>query len=182
MEEALRASGLPSRVAEDCLNGRRTVWDDPFKPGRKGLDGLMQKIEAQSPLDCVLIMLGTNDFQNTHRNTAFLSAQGIVSLIAAVRSAPLEPGMPQPAILVIAPPPVTEPKGPIALKFEGSRERGTGLAGAYEQVCREAGCLFFNAGAVTPASRVDGVHLDEDQHRVLGMALAEFLTEALFFA
>ncbi|HMD74397.1 MAG TPA: hypothetical protein VKG05_11100 [Steroidobacteraceae bacterium] len=30
------------RVIEDCLNGRRTVWDDPFKPGRNGLVGLAQ--------------------------------------------------------------------------------------------------------------------------------------------
>ena len=27
------------RVVEDCLNGRRTVLEDPFKAGRNGLEG-----------------------------------------------------------------------------------------------------------------------------------------------
>ena len=33
MEMSLCSSGKKVRVIEDCLNGRRTVWDDPFKPG-----------------------------------------------------------------------------------------------------------------------------------------------------
>ena len=33
MEIALTARHRSVRVIEDCLNGRRTVWDDPFKPG-----------------------------------------------------------------------------------------------------------------------------------------------------
>src|SRR4029453_18266911 len=36
LETVLTARGSPVRVIEDCLNGRRTVWDDPFKPGRNG--------------------------------------------------------------------------------------------------------------------------------------------------
>ena len=49
MEISLCAAGLKVRVVEDCLNGRRTVWDDPFKPGRNGLAGLAQRIEIHSP-------------------------------------------------------------------------------------------------------------------------------------
>ncbi len=40
MELALTRQTLRRiRVIEDCLNGRRTVWEDPFKPGRNGLAG-----------------------------------------------------------------------------------------------------------------------------------------------
>lgn len=56
------AGGRHIRVIEDCLNGRRTVWEDPFKPGRMGVHGLGQRIEANSPLAAVIVMLGTNDF------------------------------------------------------------------------------------------------------------------------
>ena len=76
MEGALAAQGRRVRVIEDCLNGRRTVWDDPFKPGRNGLQGLAQRIEAQSPLALVVLMLGTNDFQVMHANNTWGSAQG----------------------------------------------------------------------------------------------------------
>lgn len=36
LERKLNDRGQPVRVIEDCLNGRRTVWEDPFKPGRNG--------------------------------------------------------------------------------------------------------------------------------------------------
>ena len=49
LENKLNASGLRVRIIEDCLNGRRTVFDDPFKPGRNGLVGLAQRIELGVP-------------------------------------------------------------------------------------------------------------------------------------
>ena len=105
MEAALLAAGRRVRVLEDCLNGRRTVWEDPFKPGRRGLDGLAQRIEAHSPLALVILMLGTNDFQSMHPHQAWHSAQGTRCLVQAIREAPIEPGMPVPPVLVVAPPP-----------------------------------------------------------------------------
>lgn len=172
MEIALTQRGLAVRVVEDCLNGRRTVWEDPFKPGRNGLIGLAQRIEINSPLALVMLMLGTNDFQSMHPHTAWHAAQGIGTLITAIRRAPVEPGMPVPPVLLIAPPPVSAPKGPIAPKFTGAAAKSAGLAEAYGNLAAELDCHFFDAGAVTRASDVDGVHLDADQHRVLGLALA----------
>lgn len=172
MENGLTASGMKARVIEDCLNGRRTVWDDPFKPGRNGLQGLAQRIEMHSPLSLVIVLLGSNDFQSMHQNNAWLSSQGIAALVSAIRAAPIEPGMPVPPVLVVAPPPIGTPQGPIAPKFEGGVARSAGLAPAYEQVCRETGCHFFDAGSVVTASAVDGIHLDSDQHATLGTALS----------
>jgi lysophospholipase L1-like esterase len=111
LERDLIQSGFDVRVVEDCLNGRRTVWDDPFKPGRNGLVGLEQRMEINSPLSLVVLMLGTNDFQSAHQNDAFQSAQGIAALVRTVRRAPIEPGMPIPRILIVAPPPCGRPAG-----------------------------------------------------------------------
>jgi len=172
MEMALRELDRPVRVIEDCLNGRRTVWEDPFKPGRNGLTGLAQRIEINSPLSLVLLMLGTNDFQSMHPHTAWHAAQGIATLIDAIRRAPIEPEMPIPPVLLIAPPPILEPKGPLARKFTGAPSKAAGLAQAYRETAAELGCHFFDAGTVTSASAVDGIHLDADQHRILGKALA----------
>lgn len=172
MERALSSAGHPVRILEDCLNGRRTVWDDPFKPGRKGLDGLAQRVEMHSPLALVVLMLGTNDLQSMHPHVAWHAAQGIAALVHAIRQAPIEPGMPVPPVLVVAPPPVEDPRGPLAPKFLGADAKGIGLADEYREVATTLACHFFDAGAVTSSSRVDGIHLDADQHRVLGEALA----------
>jgi len=175
MEIALTRQRHAVRVIEDCLNGRRTVWEDPFKPGRNGLTGLAQRIEIHSPLALVLLMLGNNDFQSMHPLTAWHAAQGIATLVTTIREAPIEPGMPVPPILVIAPPPIRNPRGPIAAKFIGAADKSAGLADAYRSVAAEHGCHFFDAGSVTGTSTVDGIHLDADQHQTLGEALARLV-------
>ncbi len=179
MELSLEAAGDKVRVIEDCLNGRRTVWEDPFKPGRNGLQGLAQRVEIHSPLSLVILMLGTNDFQSMHPHNAWHAAQGIAALVTEIRSAPIEPGMPVPPVLVVAPPPIEAPKGPIAPKFAGGEAKCAGLAEAYAQVCQTLGCHFFDAGSVVTSSKVDGVHLDAAQHLVLGQALAPVVTPLL---
>lgn len=179
LEIELNARGHGVRVIEDCLNGRRTVWDDPFKPGRNGLDGLGQRIEVNSPLALVVVMLGTNDFQCTHDNDVWLSGQGIAAVVTAIRQAPIEPGMPVPDILVVVPPPMGVPKGPIAPKFRDAEKRSVGLADVYRQVCADLRCHYFDAGTVTASSAVDGVHLDAPQHATLGRALVDVVAKRL---
>ncbi len=178
-EAALKSAGADVRVIENCLNGRRTVWSDPFKPGRDGSEGLAQVLEMHAPLQLVILMLGANDFQCTHDNNAWLSAQGMAKLIQIVRQAPIEPGMPVPEILVVAPPQIIEPKGVIAHKFKDAEKRCIGLAAELEEVAREQSVYFFDANSVTEASRVDGIHLDEQQHLVLGEAIAEVVAEKI---
>jgi lysophospholipase L1-like esterase len=174
LENALNAKSRRVRVIENCINGRRTVWDDPFKPGRNGLDGLAQCIEMNSPLALAILMLGTNDFQYCHPyNNAWAASQGIASLVNEIRRAPIEPSMTVPPILVVCPPPIEVPKGSMAAKFAGAENRCRGLADTYRTVCSQMACTFFDAGSVTASSRIDGVHLDRDQHRILGLALAK---------
>ena len=179
MEDQLIRAGRSVRVIEDCLNGRRTVWDDPFKPGRNGLAGLPQRIEINSPLALVIVLLGTNDFQSMHAFNAWHSAQGTATLVRAIRDAPIEPGMPVPAVLIVAPPPVRTPRGAIAPKFDGAAVKGKDLAAELEKVAAELGCAFLDAGKVVSTSTVDGVHLDADQHLVLAHALAQRVVNLL---
>jgi lysophospholipase L1-like esterase len=68
--------------------------------------------------------------------------------------------------------PFGTPRGTIAPKFEGAVPKAAGLAAAFARVADEEGCGFFDAGTVTASSRVDGVHLDAEQHAALGAALA----------
>jgi lysophospholipase L1-like esterase len=179
LEAELLKHGRSVRVLEDCLNGRRTVFEDSFLPGRNGLVGLAQKIEMNSPLAVVIVMLGTNDFQSVHPHTAWHAAQGMATLVRAIRQAPIEPGMPTPPTLVVVPPPIEVPRGPIAAKFAGAAEKCVGLAQAYREVCSALNCHYFDAGTVTSSSRVDGAHLDADQHAVLGRALASVVAEII---
>ncbi|HUP38977.1 MAG TPA: SGNH/GDSL hydrolase family protein [Vicinamibacterales bacterium] len=171
LERQLVHTGSSVRVIEDCLNGRRTVWEDPFKAGRNGIEGIEQRMEVNSPLALVILMLGTNDFQSMLQHNAAHSAQGIAALVRAIRRAPIEPDMPVAPILVVAPPRTATPAGAAVGKFSGARERSEGLEAAFAAVATEMSCAFFDAGRVIKVSAVDGVHLDADQHEVLARAL-----------
>ena len=173
MEQALQVAGHPTRVLEDCLNGRCTVLDDPVRRGRNGLHGLSQRIEMHSPLALVILMLGTNDFQAIHRCSAKDSAQGIGKLVRAIRQAPVEPDMPIPSILIVVPPAIVAPAGAMVDKFAGAEQKCVGLAQAYREVAQMLGCPVFDANRITSASRIDGIHLDADQHVALGRAIAQ---------
>lgn len=179
MEIELQQMGLSVRVIEDCLNGRRTVWEDPFKPGRKGITGIEQRIEVNSPLSLVILSLGTNDFQSMHHYNPYRSAQGLGAIIDSIRRSPIEPGMSIPPILVLAPPPIQKARGVIAPKFEGAELKAVALTSMIEQIADEKDCAFFEAGSVTTTSKIDGVHLDEDQHLALGNAMARKVASLL---
>ncbi|QDT09736.1 SGNH/GDSL hydrolase family protein [Planctomycetes bacterium K23_9] len=182
LERELLRQGHLARVIEDCLNGRRTALDDPSKPGRNGLVGLEQRIEVNSPLALVMLFLGTNDFQSMHDVNAVQSARGLGSLVAAIRRAPVEPGMPIPEIMLIAPPPIQIGKAAIAAKFLNAETKSVGLNTAIRDVAVAENCQFFDAGDVTATSEVDGVHLDRDQHSILGTALAVSVAAVLSLA
>ena len=175
LENNLNKFGKDVRVIEDCLNGRRTNYDDAIRPGRNGLIGLSQRIEVNSPLELVILMLGTNDFQVNHNHSALDAAKGMKGLILSIRDTNLEPGMLIPKILVIAPPPILEPKGDIAIKFKGADKKCVGLAEAYKALCEQENCNFFDAGKITSSSKVDGVHFDLDQHLIFGNAISEYI-------
>nr|WP_215908843.1 SGNH/GDSL hydrolase family protein [Phreatobacter stygius] len=172
LERALTARGSEVRVIENCLNGRKTVWDDPFRPGRNGAGGLAEAIELNAPLALVVIALGTNDFQATHDISAWMSAQGVGRLVDIVRQAPIEPGLPRPDILIVAPPRIEEPKGDNIFKFVGAARRSEGFAGLLQAAAEAKAAHFFDMNGVTSASLVDGIHLDEDQHMAVGEAMA----------
>lgn len=175
LEAELGRAGQAVRVFESCLNGRRTTTEDPVKAGRNGLQGVAQIVEACSPLDLIIVMLGTNDFQVAPAFNAAGAANGIAELVRAMRSAPLEPGMAMPPIMVVAPPPVREPQGTMAEKFFGAQARCDGLSQAYKAMCAQTGCTFFDAASVIEVSTVDGVHIDADQHLRLGRAIAALM-------
>ncbi|EGG94776.1 hypothetical protein IMCC1989_2355 [gamma proteobacterium IMCC1989] len=138
---------------------------------------MAQVIEMHSPLALVILMLGSNDFQCTHDNNAWLSAQGVSKLIDIIRQAPIDPTMPTPEIMVIAPPAIIHPKGAISYKFNDAEKRSIGFVDELTIVAKERKVLFFDAGKITDASAVDGIHLDEEQHLVLGKAIASVVSE-----
>ena len=181
--------GSEYNIIVEGLNGRTTVWEDPFSPCRNGSAALPYALLSHAPLDLIILMLGTNDTKNYYRNTAFSVGKGIRRLIEMIQASASGLDGKAPAVLLVSP----------ALLGKGDPERAPfdnrefldldghdpsavaeGLAAEYERKAEEYGCYFLNAADYAEAGDADGVHLTEESHSRLGEAVASKIkTEGL---
>jgi lysophospholipase L1-like esterase len=176
---AQAALGDGYAIVEEALNGRTTDLADTAVPelAGAGFDGsayLPAAIASHLPLDLVVIMLGTNDLKTAFDRSPDEVARGIRKLIETVkaqeRAAWTE--YPAPKVLVVAPPPMSATERFPEPAFENGIGKSAQLAARYEAVARAAGAEFLDAGRITAADGVDGLHLSADAHRRLGLAIA----------
>ena len=178
-------------VIEDGLNGRTSVFTDPFYCYRNGLEALGPTLLANDPLDLVIIALGTNDLQFTDARGA---ARGGRSLIYAVKSIyeqiaegrfwPVDgkqDTLRKPAILLMAPILVHEKvkeMDPWSTLVNGSKESTT-FVHWYEEVAKNENVYFLNSAEYARPSDIDGIHMMPDSHEALAKAVAEAVRETL---
>lgn len=175
------ALGGGVRVIENGLNGRTTVLDDPVAPDRNGATLLPGLLEAHSPLDAIIIMLGTNDLNYCYGGRAFEAMRGLDRLVEIVTHHPYTRNMPPPKTVLVAPPHLREPDNEPDYEhyFGHAIEESTKLAAYYKRVAAERQCAFFDAADVAQSSPVDGCHLDAENTRAIGIGLAPLIAELL---
>ena len=129
------------------------------------------QVIVSSPLDVVVIMLGTNDLKQRFAAPPVEIAEGVAVLVHQVLHSDMGPGGGQPKVLLIAPPPVLE-AGCLAEIFAGGAAKSQRLAAEYARVAARYNVSFLDAGAIIQSSGVDGVHYDAAEHGKLGRAVA----------
>ena len=166
------ALGNEWMVVEEGLPGRTTVHDDPLEGAHKnGLAHLKACLESHRPIDALIIMLGTNDLKMRFSLPPVDIARGIRVLCETALACEAGPNSAAPKLLVIAPVPITE-AGCLAETFGGGADKSQRLAPLYRAEAERLGAAFLDAGTIARTSPVDGVHLDIDQHRRMGVSVA----------
>ncbi|MEW9700373.1 SGNH/GDSL hydrolase family protein [Paenibacillus sp. SI8] len=176
----LLASRLGSsyRVVEEGLSGRTSVCEDPLFEGLSGLSYLYSCLMSHSPLDMVVIMLGTNDTKDRFGLTSFNIAQGIVRLAKKAKATESGNGGRPPEVLVVAPPPIGEKYIDTAIgKPMGNQcsTKSLELAEHLEHLLQGTGIHFADAKARVAMSEVDYMHLDREGH----LMMAEFMKDQI---
>ncbi|MDR1929526.1 MAG: GDSL-type esterase/lipase family protein [Treponema sp.] len=159
-------------IVVEALNGRTTVFDEPFYPYRNGRFAFTMLLDSHHPIDLLAIMLGTNDTKEFLHNRPETSSWGIRSLIRLARGGEFGPGKGDPKILIIAPPAIIRGDPSAAAfdirEFDGAPAWSAGLAEEYKKTARENGCYFLDAAPVVKVSPIDGVHIEGGSQRPLG--------------
>jgi lysophospholipase L1-like esterase len=178
---AAELSGKAEVVAEG-LRGRTTAYDEHLADcDRNGARVLPTVLYTHAPLDLVVLMLGTNDLKPAIAGTAIAAMQGMRRLAEIVQNhAPRLLGARTPEILIVAPPPLGESADPFyAGMFAERADQSCMLPALYADLAKELGCSFFDASLVAEASVADGVHLDAENTRAIGKALAPVVRDML---
>ena len=167
------ALGTGVQVVAEGLNGRTTAFDDALDgTDRNGARTLPTILSTHSPLDLVIIFLGTNDMKPWIAGKAVAAKKGVQRLVQIVRSHSYPVGADVPDVLLVAPPALVDTAEPdFAAMFSGGIEQSAMLASLYADLADEQGCGFFDAGSVARASPIDGVHLDATNTRAIGRGI-----------
>lgn len=167
------ALGEGYQVIEEGVSGRTTVFEDPLNEGLRGMDYLYPCLMSHSPLDLVVIMLGTNDCKERFSATPQNIADGLDRLIAKAFAAPVWRG--EKRVLVIAPIEIGEAcyRSPVAGEMgAGCVEKSRALPALMKECAGRWGCAFLDSNAYCTVNEIDFMHLDMESHHRLGMAAA----------
>lgn len=163
LNDRLAAYGY--RIVEEGLCGRTTMCEDPLRSGRNGRQMLPMLLETHSPLECVILMLGTNDCKTEFGLTAELIGQGMSRLLEQVRAI-----QPDAGILLMSPIWLSEGVGETGFDPQFDQASVTvshKLKEIYRELASRFGCGFLAASDFAQASEVDREHLDEVGHQIL---------------
>lgn len=178
-----RGLGGTARVIAEGLGGRTTAHDDWFaNADRNGARILPTLLESHSPLDMVIIMLGTNDIKPIHGRTASEAGRGMGRLVQIVRGHYGGKREPVPEIVLVAPPPIILGDNEDMMNHFGPDDAiatSVNFASEYSKRAEEHGVHFFDAGTVANTDKADGVHLDAANTRAIGEGLVPLVREVL---
>lgn len=181
VQEALKEEGV--RIIEEGQNGRTTVWDDPIEREKSGIKYLLPCLESQSPLDIIVLMLGTNDMKIRFSLCPYDVAAGAETLVKTIKAYFTASQEPIPKILLVSPIEIRREVvgthfGPMFGDMRGV-EMSNQLAPLYEEVARRQGCEYLNGAAAASPGSDDYIHLDGEGHRKLAEAITEKLRTML---
>lgn len=169
-------------VIAEGLGGRSTIYDAEGEPWKNGEPYLLPCLRSHSPLDLVIIMLGTNDLHIRKDLTEADLPVGISRLVDIVQADhDSGRGNVSPKVVIIAPIDVqpSSPEGRVMVYDKFRREIGRKLSlkfpDVYQKVAEEKGCWFLNAQDYAVPGPADGVHFDPESHVRLGKAVAQLI-------
>ena len=170
-------------VVEEGFNGRTCIYDDPIEGGYKsGAAYLPPCLMSHSPLDLVIIMLGTNDTKRRFNLSPMTIGEGMMQLIRLTKLYAADAQGNAPKVLIVAPPPILD--GLMKSRHGecfGEQAIGVskGLAAEYARIAKLLRCEFFDAAGWAEVWPGDAVHFTREGHLRLAEGLAGKIRQIL---
>lgn len=167
-------------IVEDGVCGRSSKFDVPDTPYSNGIEVFRERyIKKDSNFDLIIVMLGTNDQLKYFNCTAEETAETLRGFAREYR----EKYGNTAEFLLISPILIRD----CALKHqyfstvynEKSVKTSLDFAKAISEAAEKENVYFLDAAAIANASDLDGIHMDETEHKKLAVKIAEKIKEIL---
>lgn len=163
-------------VIEEGLRARTLSGDNGFFKDRDGLQQFGPILGSQLPVELVVIMLGTNDFNSKSSKEPERVAEDLEGYKKQIEEWCEFLEVPKPKILLIAPPNIKDEyfdDGQRSIFGNEAATKVDQLPELYRKATENLDWEYFDASKVCEAGPGDGVHLDEANNRKLGETLAQ---------
>lgn len=182
-------------ISEDSLPGRTTNLDDPQDGDHlNGSKVLKASILSQSPVDHVLIMLGTNDLKSRFNRDTFNIAQGLEQLGNIVKQTKAGIGSWNdefsPNLSIISPLVLGDlskdknwNNSPTLnySEWEGAFEKSKKLSVDIRSMCEKNQFHYIDGNIYTQSSPKDPIHWEKKSHHIFGEAIAKIFMNEIFY-
>lgn len=166
-------------VIEEGQCGRNIATDDPPEGEKNGLRYILPCLESHNPLDLVIIMLGTNDLKRKFSYSLQDIAWEMERFLQKVLMHRQYSSPTHYDILLVSPPPLndgllTSWLGDV-FEYEMGMKKSSMLKKWYREIAEKYEIGFLDAGEYASSSKLDGVHMDDENQQKLGEAVADYI-------
>lgn len=172
--------GMDFEVIEENICGRTTVFDDPFNANKNGIKTLDACLMSHSPLDLVIIMLGTSDLKCFYKVNPIIITKGLSLICDKILAFGAGPDGGSPKILIISPVEIEKDIKNSAFGYEyddKASKYSKELKQYFYQLAQEYELEFLAACDYVHASEEDSLHLTPQGQRDLASAVAAKVKE-----
>ena len=160
--------GTNFNVIEEGLNGRTTNVNEKeehdlgyFRPCRSAMDLLSILIETNSPLDLIVVMLGTNDLKTNFNQSPQIIAKNMRLVCESIIS---NDYFQSKSLILVAPSHINENSPNLLDSFIGTTSASQSFANSYKKISDDLNLIFLDASESVKTNEIDGLHWDAIQH------------------
>ena len=172
-------------VISEGLNGRTTVHDDPVDATFVGVGGgnlngrryILPCLHSHSPIDTVVLALGTNDMKTRFNLSAAEIRLGLRLLLNDIKQSASGPNGDAPTrIIVVSPPACQENPDNASWGFAGCNAKSCATIDAFRQEADEQRLPFVDLSSIATVG-TDGIHFCASAAGPISKAIASHITE-----
>lgn len=160
--------GSKYNIIEEGLNGRTTNVNEKqdhglgyFRPFRSAMDLLSVLIETNSPLDLIIVMLGTNDLKTNFNQSSEMIAKNMRLVCESIIN---NDYFQTKSIILVSPSHINEESPNLLDSFIGTTQASQSFSNSYRKISDDLNLYFVDASESVKTNKIDGLHWDSKQH------------------